>query len=234
MSTAKKRVAAAPQAPNRSYLIIGAVAVVGALVLGYLVLRPGDVSIPANVTVLAADTAGFRGYVLGSDSAPIEISEYADFQCPACGSFEVLQFDVVKKQLIDSGVVRWRYRDFPLPMHPHARMAAHAAACANDQGKYWEVHRAIYDNQGTWSAMRSATGFFRDLAQKAGLDLTAYDACMTGAKYAGRIEASVQEGTKLGVGSTPTFLINGRLYPIVFSSDSLASLVRSLIAKPTS
>jgi protein-disulfide isomerase len=90
----------------------------------------------------------------------------------------------------------------------------------------------IYLEQAAWSSLRSATGFFRDLAQRAGVALGAYDECMASTKHAGRIEASAQEGAKLGVGSTPTFLINGRLYPGVFSSDSLASLVRSLLAKP--
>lgn len=228
----KKKGSAPAPSPNRNFLVLGGLAVVGIAVIAFLVMRPKDVSIPANVTVLAADTAGFRGYILGSDAAPVEISEYADYQCPACGSFEILQFDVIKRQLIDSGLVRWRYRDFPLPQHPHARVAAHATACANDQGKYWELHRAIYDNQAAWSSLRSASDFFRDLAQQAGVELGAYDACMTSAKYAGRIEASVQEGGKLGVGSTPTFLIGGRLYPGVFSSDSLASLVRSMVPKP--
>lgn len=232
-SDPKRKKAAPPPPSNRSYLVIAALAIVGAAVIGYLVLKPKDVSIPANVTVLEADTAGFRGYILGSENAPIEISEYADFQCPACASFAVLQFAVVKRQLIDSGLVRWRYRDFPIDqIHPHARVAAHAAACANDQGKYWEMHDLIYRDQAAWSRLRSAASYFEDLAKQAGLDAGAYNQCMSEAKYAGRIEASVREALQLGVGSTPTFLINGRLYPQVLTSDSLASLVRGLIAKP--
>lgn len=223
--------APAPAGSKQAYVVIGTLAVVGALVLGYLVLRPKDVSIPANVTVLAADTAGFRGYVLGSDSAKLEITEYADYQCPACGTFAVLQFDVVRRQLIESGMVRWRYRDFPIDqIHPHARLAAHAAACASDQNKYWEMQAEIYNQQAQWSPLRSAGGAFRDMAQRLGLDLAAYDACMETTKYAGRIEASLQEGMQLGVGSTPSFLINGRIYPGAYSSDSLASMVRSIIA----
>jgi protein-disulfide isomerase len=228
----KTKAAAPPPGGSRqAYAMIGALAVVGALVLGYLVLRPRDVSIPANVTVLAADTAGFRGYLLGSDSARLEVTEYADYQCPACGTFAVLQFDVVRRQLIESGLVRWRYRDFPIDqIHPHARLAAHAAACASDQNKYWEMQAEIYNQQAGWSQLRSAGGAFRDIAQRVGLDLEPYDSCMETAKYAGRIEASPQEGVQVGVGSTPSFLINGRIYPGAFSSDSLASMVRSIIA----
>lgn len=232
-SPAKLKKTAPPPAPHRSYLLIGALGLAGAAVLAYLVMKPKDVSIPANVTVLTADTAGFRGYVLGSDSAPVEITEYADFQCPACGTFDVLQFDVIKKQLIDSGLVRYRYRDFPLDqIHRHARVAAHAAACANDQGKFWEMKALIYSRQAEWSVLRSAVGYFGDLAREIGLDRPPYDECMQSAKYAGRIEASFQEGSKLGVPSTPTFLIGGRLYPGALSSDSLAAHVRRLVATP--
>jgi len=222
-----------PAGAGRFYLLLGGAAVIGIGILAYLIFRPKEVSIPADVSILASDTAGFRGYVMGSDSAKVEISEYADFQCPACGSFEILQFDVVKRQLIDSGLVRWRYRDFPLPQHKYSRLAAHAAACADDQGKYWPYHRALYDNQGNWSFAGSATGLFRTYAGQVGLDVAKYDACMTSAKYAPRIKASMDEGTKLGVASTPTFLIAGRLYRGVLSSDTVAAIARAAAAQPT-
>jgi protein-disulfide isomerase len=229
----KKKAVASQPAPSRPYLVIGAGAVIGIAILLYLVMRPKDVSVPADVTIAAADTAGFRGYLLGSETAPVEISEYADYQCPACGSFEAIEFRTVKLQLIDSGLVRWRYRDFPIDeIHRHARLAAHAAACADDQGKYWEVHGAIYQTQAAWSAMGSAAGHFRDLARQAGLNIGTYDECMESTKYAGRIQASFQEGAKLGVASTPSFLIGGRIYRGVLSSDTLVALARSLAAQP--
>ena len=224
----------AAQAPgmNRFYLLLGTVAVAGIAALVYQMGKPSSVSIPVNVTVLAADTAGFRGYLVGADSAPVEVTVFADYQCPACGQFENIQFPVVQQQLISTGLVRWRYRDFPLDMHPHARLAAHAAACAADQGKFWEMHEKIYQNQGEWSPVRNAAGKFSDYAKALGLDGGAYDACMKSAKYAGRIQASVDEGAKLGVNGTPTFLIGGRLYQDILGSDSIRSMVRALLPKP--
>lgn len=213
---------------TRFYLLLGGAAIAGAGVLVYLVRRPNAVSIPANVTVLQADTAGFRGYLLGSDSAAVEITEYADYQCPACGDFETVQFPAVVQQLIRTGRVRWRYRDFPLAQHQHARLAAHAAACANDQGKFWELHARIYQAQNDWHTASSAAAFYRRYAREVGLDLDPYDQCMGSAKYAGRIQASVEEGLRLGVGSTPTFLVGDRLYPGALSSDSLKKLVDAL------
>jgi protein-disulfide isomerase len=214
---------------TRFYRLLGAAAVVGGLVLLWLVWRPATISIPANVTVTAADTAGFHGYPLGPEEAPVEIVEYADYQCPACQDFEMVQFPDVKKQLINTGRVRWVYRDYPLDRpHPFARLAAHSAACADDQGRYWPQHASIYAGQPDWSVERDASGTLRDYAQRNGLDLAKYDECMQSARHAGRIQASYDEGSRLGVGSTPTFLIGGRLYPGRQSSDELRRLVDSL------
>ena len=210
------------------YALVAAIAVVGLSVLAWMTMRHGAVSIPANVVVQTADTAGFRGYLLGSPTAPVEVTEYADYQCPACQVFETVQFPDVKSRLIESGRLRWRYRDFPLQQHQHSRVAAHAAACADEQGKFWEVHRMIYEAQGDWDTKSDASGDFRDFAKAAGLDVAKYDACMTSAKYAGRIQASYDEGMKVGVASTPTVMVGGRLYAGVQNYETLRHLVDSL------
>jgi protein-disulfide isomerase len=226
---------APPKSLNRFYLLLGLGAALGVAALAYLVLRPKAVSIPANVTVLVGDTTGFRGYVIGSDSAPVEITEYADFECPACSEFALVQWPSVRDRLIETGQLRWRYRDWPIDqLHPYARIAAHAAACANDQGKYWEMHDALFAGQGEWAAPRgNPTSKFRGYARDLALNLDEYDQCMQSAMYAGRIQASYDEGSKLGVGSTPTFLIDGRLYSGVMASDSIRKLVDRLTTGAT-
>lgn len=210
------------------YAALAGVAVVGIGVLGWMLSRPRTVSIPANVVVQPADTAGFRGYLLGSDSAKVEITEYADYQCPFCQTFDELQFQTIRQRLIDTGRLRWRYRDFPLQQHPFSRLAAHSAACADEQGKYWEQHRRIYEGQQDWAESSDAAPAFRRYAQLNGLDLARYDACMKSAKYAGRIQASYDEGVRAGVNSTPTLLVGGRLYQGRLDSDAIARLVDSL------
>lgn len=219
-------------APNRMkgfYAALIGVLVVGVGVLGWMLARPRTtISIPANVTVQAADTAGFRGYVMGSDSAKVEITEYADYQCPFCQTFDQLQLPTIKQDLIDSGRLRWRYRDFPLQQHPFSRLAAHSAACADEQSKYWEQHRRIYEGQQDWAESRDAAPIFRQYAQGNGLNLARYDACMQSAKYAGRIQASYDEGVRVGVSGTPTLLVGGRLYQGRLDSDAIARLVDSL------
>jgi protein-disulfide isomerase len=213
---------------KRFYAIFAVLALVGLGVLAYLLLKPGTVSIPANVTVQASDTSGFRGYLKGSPDAPVEITEFADYQCPFCQTFATLQMPTIEDRLIKSGRVRWRYRDFPLQQHPFARLAAHSAACADEQGKYWDQHQRIYEGQSEWAAARDAGPIFRNYAKAAGLDLSRYDDCMKAGKYAGRIQASYNEGVQLGVSSTPTLLVSGRLYRGRFDSDAITKLVDSL------
>jgi protein-disulfide isomerase len=172
--------------------------------------------------------------VKGAANAPVEITEYADYQCPFCQTFATLQMPTIEERLIKTGRLRWRYRDFPLQQHSFSRVAAHSAACADDQGKYWDQHQKIYDGQAEWAAARDAAPIFRQYAQANGLDLAKYDACMSGGIHAGRIQASYEEAVRVGVQSTPTLLIGGRLYQGRLDSDAITRLVDSLAPKTTS
>jgi len=226
--------AASPVGMKRFYAILGAVAVVGIGLLGYQLSKPATVSIPANVIIQPSDTAGFRGYLKGADSAPVEITEYADYQCPFCQTFATLQMPTIDERLIQTGRLRWRYRDFPLQQHQYARVAAHSAACADEQGKFWLQHERIYEGQSEWAASRDGADIFRRDAKEVGLDLAKYDACMSAGRYAGRIQASYDEGVRAGVSSTPTLLVGGRLYQGRFDSDAITRLVDSLAQRAAS
>ena len=218
---------------NRFYLLLGGIAVLGAGALAYMAMSRRTVSIPVDVTVLAADTAGFRGYLIGSPDAPVEITEYADFQCPACQDFATIQFPAVRDRLIATGKLRWRYRDFPLDeIHPSARLASHSAACADEQGQFEAQFERINQGFVEWNRGGAAAAF-RRYAEASGLDMGRYDDCMRSARYAGRIQASLEEGVRLGVSGTPTFLVNGRLYTNGLNSDEIRALVDSLIAAST-
>jgi protein-disulfide isomerase len=208
-------------------------AVIAAVGLGFLLWqmnRSTTPSIPVQVTVQPSDTAGFRGYLLGADTAAVEIIEYADYQCPACQQFAVVEWPYVKERLVQTGKVRWVFRDFPLSQHQWARLAAHAAACAQEQSKFWELQEEIFATHPEWAFSRDAGKVFRASVQKLGMDVGAYDDCMSSLKYAGRIQASSNEGVRLGVGSTPSFVIGGRLYPGLIPYDRMRALVDSLSA----
>lgn len=213
---------------KRFYVALVLIAVIGLGILGFLLRRPRTVTIPANVTVQPSDTAGFSGYVKGSPTAPVEITEFADYQCPFCQTLATLQMPTIESRLIQTGRLRWRYRDFPLQQHQYSRLAAHSAACADEQGKFWPQHSRIYEGQADWAESKDAGALFRSYAQQNGVDLRRYDECMTSGKYAGRIQASYDVGMKLGVNSTPTLLVRGSLYQGRFDSDAIEKLVDSL------
>jgi protein-disulfide isomerase len=218
---------------KRFYALLGLVAVVAGILI-WKGSRPQTAAVAASdgppATVTAADSA-FRGFTLGSDSAPVEVVEYADFQCPHCAEFAVVQFPTIRDQLINAGRVRWRFRDFPLGF-PWSRLSALAAQCAGEQGKFWEMSDALYQRQADWGRNPKNPGsMFRDLARAAGADGGKFDACMDAQRYAGRLEASHQEGIARGVGGTPTFFINGRLrdFPRGATSDAFQAVVDSIL-----
>jgi protein-disulfide isomerase len=218
---------------NRFYLVLGGLAVVLAAALVYM-LR-GETSAPtaAATAPVAVTDDGFRGYTLGSDAAPVEIIEYGDFECPACANFAVVQMPTIRQQLIATAKVRWRYRDFPLAMHQYARLAAHAAQCAGEQGKFWEMHDALFTRHEWAQTGRNPSALFRDLAQGVGVDAARYDACMTSGRYAARIEFSRQEGDQRAVRGTPTFFANGREFVGRPTSDAFQAIADS-VAPPRS
>lgn len=141
----------------------------------------------------------------GSDSAPIVIIEFSDFECPFCGKFYSQTLAQIEKDYIDTGIVQMVYRDFPLGFHPQAKPAAMAGECADDQGKFWEMHDKIFENQAALSETS-----LKQWAQEIGLNTTTFDDCFDSAKYSSEIDADMADGTAAGIDGTPGFLIGTR------------------------
>ena len=211
---------------NRFYVLLVAVALIGGGMLWYGSKREAQPAPNAPAPIAAAD--GFQGYTLGADSTKLEVTEYSDFECPFCASFATVQMPVIRQQLIATGKVRWRYRDFPLPSHQYSRYAALAAQCAGEQGKFWEMHDQLFSNHQWAQTGKNPAGLFRDFARTIGLDVDKYDACVDSQRYVGRIQASVQEGEALGVRGTPSFFVSGRPFQGRATSDDFKALVDSL------
>ncbi len=217
---------------NRFYVVLACLAV--ALAVGtFTMLRSGG-GAPAAATGAPPTVVddGFRGDSLGSRDAPVEITEYLDFECPVCASFAIIQMPTIKEQLINTGKVRWRYRDYPLPNHRYSRFAAHAAQCAGAQGRFFEMHDQLFYNHQWAQTGKDPSRLFRDLARAAGVELTAYDQCMKDGRYAQRIEFSRQEGDQVLVDGTPTFFANGKKlnFRRLPTSDDFKAVVDSIIA----
>lgn len=215
---------------NRFYVVVGVVAVVLAGAVFALLKTGGGAPAAAAGPPPTVIDDGFRGYSLGSGDAPVEITEYLDFECPVCASFATIQMPTIKEQLINTGRVRWRYRDFPLPMHKYSRFSAHAAQCAGAQGRFFEMHDQLFYHHQWAQTGKDPSRLFRDLAKAAGVDLAAYDACMEAGRYAARIEFSRQEGDQLLVDGTPTFFANGKklIFRRVPTSDDFKAVVDSI------
>lgn len=212
------------------YILLAAVGIGGAAWLVYAARkRPEERPVPTTPAPVPVAGA-FRGYTLGSDSAPIKITEYSDFQCPYCASFVTVQMPEVRTQLISTGKVQWRFRDFPLPSHKYSTLAAMAAQCAGEQEKFWEMHDQIFYNHKWAERGKDPSGEFRGFAKAIGLDGDRYDACMDSQRYTGRIEESRQEGIALGVDATPKFYFNGSKFNGMPTSDAFQRVVDSMIA----
>lgn len=111
---------------------------------------------------------------------------------------------------IQDGKIRYIFKNFPLTdIHPQASKAAEAAECAGEQGKYWEMHEALFGSQEQWSGNEGAVATFKKLAGDLGLDQTKFDTCLDGGAYADKVAADTQEGVAAGVSGTPAFRING-------------------------
>ena len=216
---------------NRFYVVLAGVAVV--LAVGtFTMLKSGGAPAAATVAPPTVADDGFRGYTQGSSDAPVEITEYLDFECPVCASFAVIQMPTIKEQLINTGKVRWRFRDFPLPIHRYSRFSAHAAQCAGAQGRYFEMQDQLFLNHQWAQTGKDPSKLFRELAKAAGVDVTAYDQCMESGRFAQRIEFARQEGDQKLVDGTPTFYLNGKKlnFRRLPTSDDFKAVVDSAIA----
>jgi protein-disulfide isomerase len=174
-----------------------------------------------------------KGVVAGPDSAPVSITEYADFECPACARFAVLTMPDVLQRLVPTGKVRWQFLDFPLSQHANSPLAHVTAACAAAQGKFWDMSYAMYEHQDDWFADKDPEGKFLSYARAVGLDVDSLKVCIAQRRPWPQIEANRCSGEKLRIDGTPTFFVNGRQLAGIPAYDDLARIVDSVAAART-
>lgn len=148
---------------------------------------------------------------IGDPDAPVVIVEYTDFQCPYCSRHFQQTFPQIKENYVDTGQVRYVFKDFPLTsIHPQAVLAAQAARCAGDQEAYLEMHDVLFNKQQEWSSSDAAQ-IFVGYADELGLDSTTFEQCLDSKQHEAAVMADLEEGTRLGVTGTPAFFLNGYL-----------------------
>src|SRR2546428_683106 len=159
---------------------------------------PGGVATTGPVRASVADAP-----MLGRADAPVTLVEFSDYQCPFCQRFFATTLSAIKKQYVDTGTVRYVFRDFPLDqMHPQARKAAEAAHCAGELGKYWEMHDVLFQNQKALAPPQLA-----ERARTVGVDGAKFDECLSSGRHAARVERGLTDGAAVGVQATPTFVV---------------------------
>ncbi|MGH7654894.1 MAG: DsbA family protein [Gemmatimonadaceae bacterium] len=198
---------------NRQFVgAIVLVALAGVAGLGYALSHRGpnviivDPNIPAGAPL---------GHLMGKADAPVQVMEFGDFECPACGDFATVTEPDVRTRLINTGIVAFHFYDFPLSQHKNSFTAHLAAACADDQGKFWQMHDRLYAGQDEWSDLTDPNitdplSVFRKYAKELGLDVSTWEKCVTSQKYTAQIKGNQAEGIRLYVEQTPTLFIGNQ------------------------
>ncbi len=218
---------------NRAfYLLIAAIAVGGIAWLTYQSTRSTNVveTSPIDTTLPKVES---QGYVLGSPSARLEVTEFGDFECPACGHFSTITEPDIRKKFVSSGLVRWRFIDFPLSVHRNTWQASRAAACADEQGRFWDFHDYLYQTQDQWNGevTDNPDKFMKQAGRQLGLDASKFDQCVDSKKYQAKIQAHLALGEARKINSTPTFIIGSALVNRVPTYDQLAKVINDELAK---
>jgi protein-disulfide isomerase len=165
---------------------------------------------------------GAKDHVQGASKAPVTIVEYGDYECPFCGeAYPVVK--ALQERLGDK--LRFVFRNFPLSqMHPHAEHAAEAAEAAGAQGKFWEMHDVLYENQAALGA-EDLVKYARTL----GLDVPRFVKEMTEHEHEERVKEDFRSGVRSGVNGTPTFFINGARHDGPFDLGSLLAAIEEAV-----
>jgi protein-disulfide isomerase len=148
--------------------------------------------------------------IIGNPDAPITIIEFSDFQCPFCARFHIQTLPLILEEYIEQGKVKLVFRDFPIQsIHPNALPASVAAECANEQGKFKEMHDMLFDNQNKWNNQDTADALslFSQYATNIQLEQDTFDSCLTNGKYIDEIKKDLDDGREYGVSGTPGFFV---------------------------
>jgi protein-disulfide isomerase len=148
--------------------------------------------------------------IIGNPDAPITIIEFSDFQCPFCAKFHSQTLPLILDEYIEQGKVKLVFRDFPIQsIHPNALPASIAAECANEQGKFKEMHDMLFDNQNEWNKQDTvdALSSFSQYATNIQLEQETFDSCLTNGKYIEEIKKDLDDGRNYGVSGTPGFFV---------------------------
>ena len=183
---------------------------------------PGGTTLDVSVDLMTPGPLGDN--VLGKDDAPVTIVEYASMTCPHCANFHETTYPELKKRYIETGKVRFIFREFPLDNI--AATASMLARCAN-KDKFFPMIEVLFNQQNKWAVNPPASPLppLLAIAKQAGFTEEGFNACLKDQKVLDGIKWSYDRASQLGVQSTPSFFINGKLYPGGMSIEQLEKLM---------
>lgn len=171
--------------------------------VGYFAFTKSD-----NTTESTKTTAQTTNHTVGAGNKKVTLQEFGDFQCPVCGQYFPILKEIKQKYGDD---ITFQFSHFPLDsIHPNARGASRAAESAGNQGKFFEMHDLLYENQQAWSNSSNAKSIFDAYAKQLNLDMTKYEADYISELTNDIINADINLGKSKNVTGTPTFYLNGR------------------------
>ncbi len=203
---------------------VGVVVIITASIWGLIALvnSPAPTSSISNLPPVSKDDIA-----TGPKDAKVTLTEYADFQCPACAAYHPL----VKQLLVEFPKdIYFVYRFFPLTnIHQNAMLASQAGFAANLQGKFWQMHDLLYENQKSWATENNAMDIFVSYAAKISLDVDKFKKDVNSDETKKFVNDELNQGIGIGVNSTPTFFLNGKQIQNPNSYDEFKKLVQNQI-----
>jgi protein-disulfide isomerase len=164
-------------------------------------------------------------HIQGNANASVELVEYGDYQCPHCGrAYPIIK--KIQKKMGDN--LKFVFRNFPLSeVHPYAKMLAIAAEAAGAQGKFWEMHDIIFENQNNLNHID-----LLEYAESLGLDVEQFEKDCNSRTYSDRVEEDFESGLRSGVNGTPGFFVNGEKYNGIWEDKELLTFLQSKVPQP--
>jgi protein-disulfide isomerase len=145
-------------------------------------------------------------YIAASKTATVSLTEFGDYQCPACSAYSTLVTQVITDF---AGKLSYSFKNFPLSQHTNAPISSYAAEAAGLQGKYWEMHELLYKNQQSWDDSTDAKSIFMTYAKDLGLNVDQFGKDIDSSKVKGFVQTDLADGRTINIDSTPTFFVNG-------------------------
>jgi len=200
------------------WVIIGIITVI---LIGGAVWYSSHAATESNEGVVAQ-----MQHIKGNPDAPVKLVEYSDFQCPACAAFQPVINDVLETF---GDQMSFEYKHFPLTaIHPLAEPAARAAEAAGQQGKFFEFHDKLFENQATWSRSQNPTTFFIRYAEEVGIDTAQFRRQLRSSILRDEVRADAAEARSLQLTGTPTFFLNGERMQIQTYQDFFDQIARAV------